>query len=106
MGLAEWVAYGVPGWLIKGGENESDSRTKESFYEVLYRLGPKLLSDEDFAYRYDLRMGRPSVPPSRVFKLVLLQAYEDLSNRKAIERMAFDLRRKAVLGLEVSQAGD
>jgi transposase/IS5 family transposase len=72
-----------------------------SFYEVLYRLGPKLLSDEDFADCYDVTTGRPSVPPSRVFKLVLLQAYEDLSDRKAIERMAFDLRWKAVLGLEV-----
>jgi len=50
---------------------------------------------------YDLTTGRPSVPPSRMFKLVLLQAYEDLSGRKAIERMAFDLRWKAVLGLEV-----
>lgn len=72
-----------------------------SFYEVLYRLGPKLLSDEDFADCYDVTTGRPSVPPSRMFKLVLLQAFEDLSDRKTIERMAFDLRWKAVLGLEV-----
>jgi transposase/IS5 family transposase len=72
-----------------------------SFYEVLYRLGPRLLSDEDFSDCYDMTTGRPSVPPSRMFKLVLLQAYEDLSDRKAIERMAFDLRWKAVLGLEV-----
>lgn len=41
------------------------------------------------------------MPPSRMFKLMLLQAYEDLSDRKAIERRAFDLRWKAVLGLEV-----
>ena len=72
-----------------------------SFYEVLYRLGPKLLSDGDFADCYDVTTGRPSVPPSRMFKLVLLQAYEDLSDRKAIKRMAFDLRWKAMLGLEV-----
>jgi hypothetical protein len=36
-----------------------------------------------------------------MFMLMLLQAYEDLSDRKAIERMAFDLRWRAVLGLEV-----
>ena len=36
-----------------------------------------------------------------MFKLLLLQGYEDLSDRKAIERMAFDLRWKAVLGVEV-----
>lgn len=46
-----------------------------SFYEVLYRLGPKLLSDEDFADCYDGTTGRPSVPPSRMFRLVLLHAY-------------------------------
>ena len=72
-----------------------------SFYEVLYRLGPKLWRDEDFAGCYDVTTGRPSVPPGRMFKLLVLQAYEDLSDRRALERMAFDLRWKAVLGLEV-----
>ena len=72
-----------------------------SFYEVLYRLGPKLWTDEDFADCYDVTTGRPSVPPSRMFKLLVLQAYEDLSDRQALERMVFDLRWKAVLGLEV-----
>ncbi len=60
-----------------------------SFYEVLYRLGPRLLLDEEFSECYDVTTRRPSVPPSRMFKPVLLQAYEDLSDRKAIERMAF-----------------
>lgn len=72
-----------------------------SFYEVLCRVGPRLLTDDDFVECYDPTTGRPSVPPSRMFKLLLLQGYEDLSDRKAIERMAFDLRWKAVLGLEV-----
>ena len=72
-----------------------------SFYEVLCREAPKLLSDEDFASCYDVTTGRPSVPPSRMFKLLLLQVYEGLSDRQALERMAFDLRWKAVLGLEV-----
>ncbi len=72
-----------------------------SFYEVLCREGPRLLSDEDFASCYDVTTGRPSVPPSRMFKLLLLQVYEGLSDRQALDRMAFDLRWKAVLGLEV-----
>ncbi len=72
-----------------------------SFYEVLCRVGPRLLTDDDFVECYDPTTGRPSVPPSRMFKLLLLQGYEDLSDRKALERMAFDLRWKAVLGLEV-----
>ena len=75
----------------------------DDFYGVLYRLGPKLLSDEDFADCYDGTTGRPSVPPSRMFKLVLLQAFEDLSDRQALERMAFDLRWKAVLDMDVDE---
>lgn len=72
-----------------------------SFYEVLYRHGSRLLSDDDFLGCYDVTTGRPSVPPSRMFRLLLLQIYEGLSDRQALERMAFDLRWKAVLGLEV-----
>lgn len=73
-----------------------------SFYEVLYREGPRLLSDEDFVECYDVTTGRPSVPPSRMFKLLLLQMYEGATDRQAVERMAFDLRWKAALGLEIS----
>lgn len=72
-----------------------------SFYEVLYRVSPRLMCDEDFNACYDTTTGRPSVPPSRMFKLLLLQAHADLSDRKALERMTFDLRWKAALGLEV-----
>jgi len=72
-----------------------------SFYETLYREGPRLLSDEDFVECYDVTTGRPSVPPSRMFKLLLLQMYEGVTDRQAVERMAFDLRWKAALGLEV-----
>ena len=72
-----------------------------SFYEVLCREGPRLLSDDDFVTCYDVTTGRPSAPPSRMFRLLLLQVYEGLSDRQALDRMAFDLRWKAVLGLEV-----
>jgi len=73
----------------------------DSFYEALHRLGPRLVTDEDFVDCYDTTTGRPSVPPGRMFKLLLLQGYEGLSDRQTIERMAFDLRWKAALGLEV-----
>lgn len=75
-----------------------------SFYETLYREGPRLLSDEDFVDCYDVTTGRPSVPPSRMFKLLLLQMYEGATDRQAVERMAFDLRWKAALGLEIGDA--
>lgn len=72
-----------------------------SFYETLYREGPRLLSDDDFVECYDVTTGRPSEPPSRMFKLLLLQMYEGATDRQAVERMAFDLRWKAALGLEI-----
>lgn len=73
------------------------------FYGTLYREGPRLYPDDFFAECYTLDNGRPSVPPSRMMKLVLLQHWEGLSDRRALERMAFDLRWKAVLGMEVGE---
>ena len=75
----------------------------EGFYELLYREGPRLYPDEWFADCYDDSTGRPSVPPGRMMKLLLLQTYEGLSDREARERMAFDLRWKAVLGMGVDE---
>ncbi len=73
------------------------------FYGTLYREGPRLYPDDFFAECYTLDNGRPSVPPSRMMKLVLLQHWEGLSDRRALERMTFDLRWKAVLGMEVGE---
>jgi transposase len=70
---------------------------------VLYHESNSLLADDDFAACYDLTTGRPSVPPSRMAKLLLLQTVENLSDRAALERMAFELRWKAVLGMEVGE---
>ncbi len=74
-----------------------------SFYELLYQQAQRLFSDDDFLECYDPTTGRPSVPPSRMMKLLLLQTYEGLSDRRALERMAFDLRWKAVLGMAVDE---
>lgn len=74
-----------------------------SFYELLYQQAQRLFSDDDFLECYDPTTGRPSVPPSRMMKLLLLQTYEGLSDRQALERMAFDLRWKAVLGMAVDE---
>lgn len=84
-------------WSVEALLEEGD------FYATLYREGPKLYPDEFFAECYTLDNGRPSVPPSRMMKLVLLQHWEGLSDRRALERMMFDLRWKAVLGMEVGE---
>ncbi len=75
----------------------------DDFYGTLYREGPRLYPDEFFRDCYTVDNGRPSVPPGRMMRLVLLQHWEGLSDRRALERMTFDLRWKAVLGMEVSE---
>ena len=76
---------------------------RDDFYGTLYREGGRLYSDDFFAECYMLDNGRPSVPPSRMMKLVLLQHWEGLSERQTLERMTIDLRWKAVLGMEVGE---
>jgi transposase len=77
--------------------------TPGSFYAVLYRDVDRVLRDDDFADCYDTTTGRPSISPARMAKLLLLQTYERLSDRAALERMAFDLRWKAILGMELGE---
>lgn len=48
------------------------------------------------------RLGRPTVPARVVATVMLLQAYEGLSDREAADRLAFDLRWKAAAGVAVS----
>jgi hypothetical protein len=46
-------------------------------------------------------LGRPTVPARVMATVMLLQAYEGLSDREACDRLAFDLRWKAAAGLTV-----
>ncbi|KUK63248.1 MAG: Transposase IS4 family protein, partial [Desulfotomaculum sp. 46_80] len=36
--------------------------------------------------------GRPSIPPSRLIKVILLQFYDKVSGREAEKRARYDLR--------------
>ena len=50
-------------------------------------------------------LGRPSIPPSRVVLTMLLQYYDDCSDREAEARLRFDLRWKHALGLGLEEVG-
>src|SRR5262245_5587228 len=76
---------------------------EESFYGMLARTGRQLFKDEDFAELYRLDFGRPSVPPSQLCVLLLLQTSDGVSDEEAIERTAFDLRWKVALGLDLEE---
>lgn len=74
-----------------------------SLYGLLAREGSRLFPDARFAELYRHGWGRPSVPPSQLCILLVLQAHEGVSDEAAIERTAYDLRWKVALGLEVEQ---
>jgi len=65
----------------------------------------RIVRDEDFAECYSERMGRPSIPPSLLAKVLLLQYRCGLSDEQAMESVAWDLRWKVALGLPVDHRG-
>ena len=80
-----------------------DRLAEGSVYHLLASQGQRLFPDDYFA---DLFMtsakGRPTVPARMVATTMLLQAHEGLSDREAVEHLAFDLRWKAAAGLAVN----
>lgn len=74
----------------------------DSLYGFLAREGPSLFRDRDFADLYGTR-GRPSVPPSQLCVLLVLQAKDGVSDQEAVDRTAFDLRWKVALGVELEE---
>ena len=73
-----------------------------SIYRLLAEHGGVLFGEEYFADLFKRSvLGRPTVPARVVATVMLLQAYEGLSDREACDRLAFDLRWKAAAGLTV-----
>ena len=76
-----------------------------SFFALLAEHGHRIVRDEDFAACYSERMGRPSIPPSQLAKVLLLQYRTGASDEQAMECVAWDLRWKIALGLPVDHQG-
>ena len=76
-----------------------------SFFALLAEHGDRIVRDEDFAECYSERMGRPSIPPSLLAKVLLLQYRCGLSDEQAMESVAWDLRWKVALDLPVDHRG-
>ncbi|MGI8712977.1 MAG: IS1182 family transposase [Solirubrobacteraceae bacterium] len=76
-----------------------------SFFALLAEHGDRIVGDEDFAGCYSSRMGRPSIPPSLLAKVMLLQHRAGVSDEQAMECVAWDLRWKVALGLAVDHQG-
>jgi hypothetical protein len=76
-----------------------------SFFALLAEHGHRIVRDEEFADCYSPRMGRPSIRPSLLAKVMLLQHRTGLSDEQAMEAVAWDLRWKVALGLAVDHQG-
>jgi hypothetical protein len=74
-----------------------------SFHGQLAAAASRLFCDEDFAAFYHDRIGRPSIPPSQLALLTLLQHHAGVSDEEAIERTCWDARWAAVLGKHLGQ---
>ncbi len=76
-----------------------------SFFALLAEHGDRIVRDSDFVECYSERMGRPSIPPSQLAKVLLLQHRTGVSDEQAMECVGWDLRWKVALGLAVDHHG-
>jgi len=76
-----------------------------SFFALLAEHGDRIVRDEDFAECYSAGHGRPSIPPSLLARVLLLQHRTGASDEAAMEAVAWDLRWKVALDLPVDHGG-
>jgi len=76
----------------------------DSFYVRLSAIQDQIFADDDLAGMYCADNGRPSLPPSLMSGILLLQFYDDVSDEEAVARLAFDLRWKVALNLPLDFA--
>ncbi len=77
----------------------------DSFYARMGAVSEILFRDEDLADLYCPDNGRPSLPPSLLSGVTLLQFYDNVSDEEAVERTRFDLRWKVALSLPLDFPG-
>ena len=78
-----------------------DRLREGSLYRLLADHGDGLFPDDYFADLYKLSSrGRPTVPARVLATVMLLQAFEGLSDREAADRLEVDLRWQAAAGVD------
>jgi len=77
----------------------------DSFYGRMGAVSETLFRDEDLAGMYCPDNGRPSIPPSLLSGVLLLQFFDDVSDGEAVQRTIFDLRWKVALHLRLDFPG-
>ena len=77
----------------------------DSFYGRMAAVNDVLFNDDDLKDLYCPDNGRPSLPPSLMSGVLLLQFYDDVSDDEAVQRLLFDLRWKVALNLPLDYPG-
>ncbi len=78
---------------------------QDSIYGRMAAVRDVLFADDDLAEMYCLDNGRPSLPPSLMSGVLLLQFHDGVSDPEAVERLRYDLRWKVALGLPLDYRG-
>lgn len=78
---------------------------EDCFYGQMAAVHGELFKDEDLAEMYCPDNGRPSLPPSLMSGVTLLQFYDDVGDREAVERVKYDLRWKVALQVPLDYRG-
>jgi Transposase DDE domain/Transposase domain (DUF772) len=79
-----------------------DRLREGSLYRLLADHGPAMFGDDYFADLYSgSPKGQPTVPARVVATVMVLQAFEGLSDREACDRLEADLRWQAAAGVDV-----
>ena len=79
-----------------------DRLAEGSLYRLLSDEGHRLFGDDYFEDLYTTsKKGRPTVPARVLATVMLLQSFEGLSDREAIDRLGADLRWQAACGVAV-----
>jgi hypothetical protein len=83
-----------------------DRLREGSLYRLLADHGDRLFPDEYFADLYKVSSrGRPTVPARVLATVMVLQAFEGLSDREAADRLEVDLRWQAAAGVDTGCEG-
>ena len=77
----------------------------DSFYGRMGIVSECLFRDDDLAHMYCLDNGRPSLPPSLMAGVMLLQFFDNVSDGEAVQRTKYDLRWKVALDLPLDFPG-
>ncbi len=63
----------------------------------MHDLSDKIITDDEFSDIYCFNNGRPSVHSARLTKVLILEHYENLSDRGDLENVRFNIKWKYAL---------